>query len=415
MFCLVKEEKKIMKKTNALMMLGAVTLLSACSFRLNINNDLFSSTGTVNQEEEKTNVRKLYRDGVETAEDLENLDDEGTVTEGETTTEEGGTTEGETPTEGGEGETTEGEETPEEITSYHVDYSYDYAIKASIDGYTIIDRFETESYSLTRVNEENGVWMELNRTHAYKANDYFSGSEEVNAIFQDNVLYLSSNIVAGQYTYSEKAAFEIHKKHIHNKFGDFFRYTYLDLLFVEGNKEESYSLLDVLLEQENVTVTDVKEDRVSISFTNENFDATITFNTQKNYIVSASFDTSKVLRSMYEEIIIAKEGKEGNVFSLDEIKEVVTMNFSYNESEANRLSEEQIAEYQYRGNNNYGHYNDHHGYGEEQGGHHDGHGHDSDDWGYDEGNNPDHGDDDYGWGWGNEEDDHGHNGGNNHN
>ncbi len=409
-----------MKKLNVLTLAVAAAALTGCTLSRGSANPTFNQTGVVTKEQQKANVRKVYRDSVDNVEDLETLDDDGSdenITEDTPT--EGTPSEG-TPTEGTEGEETEEDEEEDEaietkIGSYHVDYTYDYALKATYAGYPIFDESEKETYSLTYVKTEEDFFLDLEVSHSYKLNSRYSGAQSVHAIFQDNTLFLESSISYGEETYTSKEAYDIRRHHIYGEFGDFFRYTYLDLLFVDGSKQDSYTALDALLEAEGVEITDATENTVTISFLYEELAATIVFNTELQTVVSATFDSSAYLQNLLNKITVRPHGhgpkeepvegetseettEEENLFKVEEAKQIMTVNFSYNDQVADKLTEEEIAEYHTHEHGKYDHYNDHSYYGDDDGGKHN---HDSEGWGH----SPEDSDnEDYDWNWGENDD-----------
>ncbi len=406
-----------MKKINALTIGAAILALTGCTAnQAQTNNKMFDQTGVVTTETSKASVKKLYRDGVETTEELETIDEEVESTDEEVVDEEEVTT-------GELVEETPAEETEEkaDISSYHVEYSYEYATKASIANRVIIDSWEKEEYSLTYVLEDEELFLDMSLKHSFQRNEYCKGSEEVHAIYQDGRLYVTNTYTFGEFEITDKDSYRIKRNFLYYEFGDFFRQTYLDLLFVDGDKEGSYNLLDVLLDKENVEIVDADERTVSIKFDYDEFEVTIVFDTTLNTITGATFDHSKALMERYSDIVITDKRKENNhhnkdveqvedvegevpaeeenLFKLEEAKEIIKVNFSYNDQAVNKLTEEEIAEYHnHHGYGEYGHHNDHSYYDDDDNGHHGHHGHgghDSEDWDEDR---PDE-DDDYYWDW----------------
>ena len=383
-----------MKKLNALTLGAAILALTGCTVGSTQLNNLFDETGVVTKETSKAKVKKLYREGVETTEDLETIEedvDTPVVDETETV-----------------------EEEKKEIASYHVDYSYEYVTKASIANRVIVDSWEKEEYSLTYVLEDNDLFLDMTLKHSYKQNEFVTGSEEVHAIYQEGRLYVTNTYTFGEFEITDKDSYRIKKHDLYYEFGDFFRQTYLDLLFVEGDKTESYNLLDVLLNKENVEIVGADATTVSIKFDYDEFEVTIVFDTELNTITGATFDHSKALADYYSDIVIydhrPEYGGHGheeenpantdettaeleNLFKLEEAKEVISVKFSYNDQKANKLTEEEIESYHnYHGFGEYDHHNDHSYYGDDHG--HHGGGHDSGHWGDKPGE-----DDYYDWDW----------------
>ena len=366
-----------MKKSHIIITSLAVLALSSCTINdlVSAGNELFGDqTGVVTEEATKKNVRKVYSESIENTEELETLTDEDEPTGEEVPDEEQPGSVDEGNVEGSEVVPEETEEQPitDVITSYHVDYTYEYGLKASIHDYQIINQSEIETYSLTYVQEENGVFLDMSMTHSYKENDYYFGTQTVHAIYQDDVLYVTASIDNGGYYKSEyKESFEIRRGRVYKEFGDFFRYTYLDLLFVSGSKQDSYSLLDTLLEAENVEIVDVDETTVTMNFDYDGIDASIKFNTELSTVVSATFDESAIL-------LESLNNKNHGELQIDEAILKVTANYSYNDQIANRLTDEEIETYaKHHGHNDYGHKNDHSYYGDDK---RNGN-HDHDDWG----------------------------------
>ena len=409
-----------MKKLNVLTLAVAAAALTGCTLSRGSANPTFNQTGVVTKEEQKANVRKVYKDSVDNVEDLETLDDDGSDTDVTDDTPTEDTSTEETPTEETDGEDTEDAEEDEsietKIDSYHVDYTYDYALKATYAGYPIFDESEKETYSLTYVKTEEDFFLDLEVSHSYKLNSRYSGAQSVHAIFQDNTLFLESSVTYGEETYSSKEAYDIRRHHIYGEFGDFFRYTYLDLLFVDGSKQDSYTALDALLDAEGVEITDATENTVTISFLYEELAATIVFNTELETIVSATFDSSAYLQNLLNKITVRPNGhgpkeepiegeetteettEEESLFKVEEAKQIMTVNFSYNDQVANKLTEEEIAEYHTHEHGKYDHYNDHSYYGDDD---HGKHNHDSEGWGH----SPEESDNnDYDWNWGEKDD-----------
>lgn len=420
--------KKKMKKANILTLIAAAATLTGCTINNATPNKEFTETGVVTKEDQKQNVRKIYKKSVDNVEDLETIDSDDTdeTTTDETPVEDETPTEEDTPVEDDTKEesddttdTDEDEDDSEDIksqvSSYHVDYTYEYALKATYAGFPLFDEGEKETYSLTYVKENEDIFLDLTMSHSYKLNSNYSGEESVHAIFQDNTLYLESSVSYGEEVYTTKEAYAIRRHHVYGEFGDFFRYTYLDLLFADNSKENSYSALDALLEAEGVEITDATDNTVSIKFSYDELDATIVFNTELQSVVSATFDSSAYLNNLLNKIVVrdnhddhhGHEGKdfpeedkdetsettevtdessetteettevvEENPFKVEEAKQVMTVNFSYNDQVANKLSEEEIAEYHVHQHGHYDHYNDHSYYGEEKGNHK----HDSEGW-----------------------------------
>lgn len=367
-----------MKKSHIIITSLAVLALSSCTINdlVSAGNELFGGqTGVVSEESTKKNVRKVYSESIENTEELETLTDEDELTGEEVPSEEQPGSVDEGNVEGEEvvpGETEEEQPITDVITSYHVDYTYEYGLKASVHDYQVINQSEIETYSLTYVQEENGVFLDMSMTHSYKENDYYFGTQTVHAIYQDDVLYVTASIDNGGYYKSEyKESFEIRRGRVYKEFGDFFRYTYLDLLFVSGSKQDSYSLLDTLLEAENVEIVDVDETTVTMNFDYEGIDASIKFNTELSTVVSATFDESAILLESLNK-------KNHGELQIDEAILKVTANYSYNDQVANRLTDEEIETYTNRhGYDDYGHKNDHSYYGDDK---RNGN-HDHDDWG----------------------------------
>ena len=242
-----------MKKINVLTIGAAVLALAACTTNSGQANNMFDETGVVR-----------YKDGVETTEDLETIEEDDAVVT-----------------------TPEDSETETEITSYHVEYSYEYAIKASIANHTIVDAWEKEEYSLTYVVDGEDLFLDMDLKHSYKEHEYCYGSEEVHAVYQDEKLYVKNTYTFGPDEFTTTDSYRIRKHQLYYEFGDFFRQTYLDLLFVEGDKTESYNLLDILLDKENVEIVDADATTVSIKFDYDEFEVTIVFDTTINTITGA--------------------------------------------------------------------------------------------------------------------------------
>ena len=159
--------KKLFVLLPALLLVGCSDILLPTGFQ----------EGVVNTPTQKTDVKRMYNEALDTTEEMEDFVEEGETPEVEEPSE--------TPV--------EPEQTPA-ITSYHVDYSMTYSMSASIGDFVFYETNEKHTYSLTHVKEEEDVFMELDMSHEYADSSIFgdySGKQSVNAIFQEEKLYIT--------------------------------------------------------------------------------------------------------------------------------------------------------------------------------------------------------------------------------
>lgn len=340
-----------MKKRLALL---ALPLFALCSCGLTENGSF--QQGVVSDKTTQKNVKKLYDESLETTEELEDLSDvevteEDLVEETEPT---------DTPV---VDEEPTGEEEPVEskISSYHVDYVIDYAFSASLDQYKVYDVSEQQSYSLTYVESEEEVFLKMNLVHSYKENDY-EGSQSIEVIYQQVEdakyrLFVSQEITNNWFndTYVMKTSHRINPHRIYREYDDYFISMAENAMFDPTSKTANDELIETLLTSENVEIVDVDETTVKVKFMYEEMETTMVFDTTLNTFTSITFDKSNELKDIADE-----NEANNNPFTIDNYKYMVSMNFTYNNSTMDKLSEEEMNEYQSR-DKDYSHFNDYHG------------------------------------------------------
>lgn len=354
----------------------ALPLIALCSCGLAENGSL--QQGVVNDKVTQKNVKKLYDSSLETTEELEDLSDVEVTEEDlmDETTPSTGPVEEEQPVEDSssspvvddtsstvEDSTSTPVEEPVEskINSYHVDYVIDYAFSASLGEHKVYDVSEQQSYSLTYVENEDEVFLKMNLVHSYKEND-FAGSQSIEVIYQQVEegkyrLFVSQEITNNWFeqTYVMKTSHRIHPGHIYREYGDYFISMAENAMLDPTSKIANDELIESLLTSENVEIVDVDETTVKVKFLYENMDTTMVFDTTLNAFTSITFDKSNELKEIVDE-----NEANNNPFTIDNYKYMVSMNFTYNNSTMDKLSEEEMMEYQSRGKD-YSHYNDYHG------------------------------------------------------
>lgn len=405
-----------MKKRNLLLILSVIALASCSAIETSGYQE-----GVVSGPQQKQDIKQLYNDSLDTTEDLEDFTEDsseedisGGVVESpseEPNSPEEGEVE-QTPSEDisseevlpNEGETSEEVETEvaPSITSYHVDYTIDYALKASVAEHEIINSSEKQTYSLTYVNDNGDVFMELDLTHYYVDTSFFgeiSGSQNINVVFQDEKLYVTQK-VENSYgmSHESKTSHDIKRKHIHREYRDYFQLMSINAMLDPTSRENNSALVDELLTNETVEILEVTDKTVKVQFDYEEGIATMVFDTELKAFTSVTFDKSKQQEDVVlveetpeenGETIIEEENNEPSLpegkpgddhepphhgededkpfdkedykLNIDLYRYLVNINFSYNDQIADKLTEEEIAEYESRGRD-YGHYNDYKGY-----------------------------------------------------
>lgn len=445
-----------MKKQNLLVLVSAL-LFTGCS-TINNSNTVKNSneetkvstsleTGKVDQEEKKVEVQKLYESSLDTAEELDsfNTSNNGSTTE-ETpstsenvpttsedivtsedvpTTSEDVTTSEETPSTSEDNSQTPFDDEKQEITSYHVDYTVDYALSVSLQGSQFYSVSEKQLYSLTYVKlSEEDIYLDLTTKYVYQETYSYMGfdrsetySHEINLKYQDNYLYVTQKLGNKD---AKKTKHNIDIKKLRQKYGDYFLYTSINAMFDPSSRENNKALVEELLTNESVKIVEVGEDFVTIEFDYEDGVATMVFNTKLNAFTSVTFDkskekedvkiddetkpseddSSKETPSTSEDVIIDNKSEEDtgfayqekhhhndkdedydfdddygyddnyddyvdheSPFTIDDYTYVVNMNFSYNDQEAKLLTEEEQAEYE-DFSFDYNHENNFHGKGD---------------------------------------------------
>lgn len=369
--------------------------------------------GVVTNPSQKQDVKEMYNDALDTTESLENF--EGSSENGDEFSEGNQISSEELVEEPTSEEITSEvvEEKPTEaITSYSVDYTIDYELKASIDGSPIIDTIEKQAYSFTYVNDNDDVFMELDLYLEYSDtlffgdNNYeYTGSQKINMIFQDNILYLSQEISSPYFKdemFSRKTSHRIDKKHLRKEFADYFLLMSVNAMLDPSSRENNNTLVDQLLTNETVEIIEVEDGKIKVQFDYEDGVATMVFDTTLNAFVSVSFDKSKEKDLAFDDIEDIDDDRDEpfedidddyigelpdndledeiednfdsmedqykhHKISVDEYRYFINMNFSYNDSVATKLTEEEISEYEaaydYGHHNAYGGYKDDFDYG----------------------------------------------------
>lgn len=395
-----------MKKRNLLLILSVCALASCAS--ITPSSPSTFEEGIVENQQQKQDIKALYNDSLDTTEELEDFTEGGSGEQGGEIIE----IPPEEPVVPGESTQTSEEvlpsepdspvEQPEEqktITSYHVDYTVDFALKASVGEHEIINSSEKQTYSLTYVKEGEDVFMELDLTHYYTEMTWLgevSGSQTINVIFQDERLYLTQKVENSLgLVFEDKTSHDIKRKHIHREYKDYFLLMSINAMLDPTSRENNNSLVEQLLTNESVEVIDVTENTVTVKFDYESGVATMVFNTDLKAFTSVTFDKSK-----QQDILEIDDGEfeidddkipempeiDGEEFEDDDLfpelddddhehghghkdyqinvdlyRYLINMNFSYNDQVADKLTAEEIASYKHRGKS-YEHYNDYHGY-----------------------------------------------------
>lgn len=382
-----------MNKKKLLVLLPVLSLVS-CG---NITLPTGFQEGVVDTPTQKSDVKKMYNEALDTTEEMEDFVEE------DVETPEDPTQNPEDIPEAPEGETPDVEETPTEpeetptINSYHVDYTMTYNMSASIEDFVFYETSEKHTYSLTHVKEGEDVFMELDMSHEYNDSSVFgdfSGKQSVNAIFQEEKLYITrsfeNSLDRGEK--ESKTCHDINRRHIHREYSDYFLLMSVNAMFDPTSRENNNALLEELLTNETVEIIDVSEDEVKIKFDYYGGVATMVFDTELKAFKTITFDKSKQKEdiNLDEEVETPdveeetptepetpeiKEGyrnekhddKEdhGNRKAVvDEYTYLVTINFSYNDQIADKLTEEEKQEYRYRGQD-HSHGNHYDGYKED--------------------------------------------------
>lgn len=381
-----------MKKRNLLFTLS-VFMLASCSMITPSSNGNYEE-GIVDKAETKQDVKELYNDSLDTTEDLEEFNGED---EEITDTEEEQDTNGENDSSSEEIE----ENTPEEIeiTSYHIDYTIDYALQASVGEHQIINSSEQQAYSLTYVNDNGDVFMELNLTHYYVDTTLFfgevTGEQSINIIYQDEKLYIDQTISNSfGVKESRKTSHDINLKSIYKEYSDYFLLMSINSMLDPTSRDDNNALVDQLLTNESVKIIDVTDKAVTVEFDYEDGVATMVFDTELKAFTSITFDKSKqkddiILDDDFDDIGIDEDDSlidddfylddEEDYFddredeledfiddneykiNIDLYRYLVNINFSYNDQVSDKLTEEEIAEYDHFGKH-YEHFNDYKDY-----------------------------------------------------
>lgn len=381
-----------MKKRNLLFTLS-VFMLASCSMITPSSNGNYEE-GIVDKAETKQDVKELYNDSLDTTEDLEEFNGED---EEITDAEEEQDTNGENDSSSEEIE----ENTPEEIeiTSYHIDYTIDYALQASVGEHQIINSSEQQAYSLTYVNDNGDVFMELNLTHYYVDTTLFfgevTGEQSINIIYQDEKLYIDQTISNSfGVKESRKTSHDINLKSIYKEYSDYFLLMSINSMLDPTSRDDNNALVDQLLTNESVKIIDVTDKAVTVEFDYEDGVATMVFDTELKAFTSITFDKSKqkddiILDDDFDDIGIDEDDSlidddfylddEEDYFddredeledfiddneykiNIDLYRYLVNINFSYNDQVSDKLTEEEIAEYDHFGKH-YEHFNDYKDY-----------------------------------------------------
>ena len=376
--------RKLFVLLPALLLVGCSDILLPTGFQ----------EGVVDTPTQKTDVKRIYNEALDTTEDMEDfVEEDATETPETPDVPEVEEPSEEVPSTPEVEEPTEEEETPA-ITSYHVDYSMTYSMSASIGDFVFYETDEKHTYSLTHVKEDEDVFMELDMTHEYNDSSLFgdySGKQSVNAIYQEEKLYITQTFSnsLGHGEKEVKTAHDIKRRHIHHEYSDYFLLMSVNAMFDPTSRENNNALLEELLTNETVEIVDVSEDEVKIKFDYYGGVATMVFDTELKAFKSITFDKSKqkedvnldeeVTEDETPETLEVKEAykgykdhddeeEKGNDVVIDEYTYLVTINFSYNDQIADKLTDEEKAEYRHRGydyshKNHYDGYQDNHDYG----------------------------------------------------
>ena len=376
--------RKLFVLLPALLLVGCSDILLPTGFQ----------EGVVDTPTQKTDVKRIYNEALDTTEDMEDfVEEDATETPETPDVPEVEEPSEEVPSTPEVEEPTEEEETPA-ITSYHVDYSMTYSMSASIGDFVFYETDEKHTYSLTHVKEDEDVFMELDMTHEYNDSSLFgdySGKQSVNAIYQEEKLYITQTFSnsLGHGEKEVKTAHDIKRRHIHHEYSDYFLLMSVNAMFDPISRENNNALLEELLTNETVEIVDVSEDEVKIKFDYYGGVATMVFDTELKAFKSITFDKSKQKEdvNLDEEVTEDEtpetpeikeaykgykdqdnEEEKGNDVVIDEYTYLVTINFSYNDQIADKLTDEEKAEYRHRGydyshKNHYDGYQDNHDYG----------------------------------------------------
>ena len=376
--------RKLFVLLPALLLVGCSDILLPTGFQ----------EGVVDTPTQKTDVKRIYNEALDTTEDMEDfVEEDATETPETPDVPEVEEPSEEVPSTPEVEEPTEEEETPA-ITSYHVDYSMTYSMSASIGDFVFYETDEKHTYSLTHVKEGEDVFMELDMTHEYNDSSLFgdySGKQSVNAIYQEDKLYITQTFSnsLGHGEKEVKTAHDIKRRHIHHEYSDYFLLMSVNAMFDPTSRENNNALLEELLTNETVEIVDVSEDEVKIKFDYYGGVATMVFDTELKAFKSITFDKSKQKEdvNLDEEVTEDEtpetpevkeaykghkdhdnEEEKGNDVVIDEYTYLVTINFSYNDQIADKLTDEEKAEYRHRGydyghKNHYDGYQDNHDYG----------------------------------------------------
>lgn len=364
-----------------LLVLPFLTLFSCGS--VSTQNSLFQE-GVVNNPTVKTNVKKLYNQALDTTEDLEDLNDVEQPSDDPTNVENPGedVTNPENPGDVVENPPVEDTEEPTEepvdnvITSYHVDYVIDYAFSASIEEHPIFTNSEKQIYSLTYVETEEEMFLKMDLAHEY-LEDGYSGQQNIGVIYQkvddkDYRLFVNQKIQNSYWgssrTYEEKTSHRINPRSIYHEYDDYFISMAQNAMLDPTSRLENDSLMETLLTSENVEIIDVDENSVKIKFNYNDTETTMIFDTTLQTFTSITFDKSNEFQHILEE-----NEKNENPFTIDEYRYTVSMNFTYNISTMEKLTEEEMKEYRSK-DRDYSHYNDYYGRGDKEDYHHGYHG-----------------------------------------
>ncbi len=424
-------------KKNKLLILTAALLLVGCG---NIQNNE-NSLSSIKEEEQKVEVKKLYEDSLDTAEELDSFSssEEENVNDSiddNTEISEDISSEVDSNEEISEEESSETdtsvEDEKEEITSYHVDYVVDYSLGISLMDSPFYSFSEKQIYSLTYVKlAEDNIYLDLStkyvyeETYSYIGYDYTSKlSHEIGLKYQDNYLYVTQKL-GDQDGYKTKHNIDINR--LRDEYDDYLIYTSINAMFDPSSRDSNSALVDELLTNDTVKIVDSSETSVTIEFDYEDGIATMIFDTTLNAFTSVTFDKSKEAESVDFDKVLDEEidspsydfiddedddneifedfedelddyyddfgeiddviedyfededdkhhhnhGKdeydisENNPFTINDYTYIVKMDFSYNDQEADLLTEEEKAEYidfsfDYKHENNF-HGNENHGY-----------------------------------------------------
>lgn len=195
-------------------------------------------------------------------------------------------------------ETPEEETTNEEITSYHVDYVVDYSLSVTLGDAPFYSISEKQLYSLTYIElDEENIYLDLTTKYTYQETYSFMGSDfsetyshEISLKYQDNYLFVTQKIGDRD---AKKTKHDIDISKLRDEYGDYLIYTSVNAMFDPSSRENNRALVEELLTNDTVKIVSVDDNTVTIEFDYEDGIATMVFDTTLNAFTSVTFDKSK--------------------------------------------------------------------------------------------------------------------------